>query len=232
MVGNTILFDRAAAGTAVYVQLGAGSVEMHNNAIFQAGGAAPAILRENTAADTPVCAPFATAPWSGARSVSGTRNWVQAGASFVPPEWTGTVSGADPGFRNIVARDLRPSASSPLRNAGSNRPPSPPAFAMPWPLPRMVYDPPLRAKLAYGDERARIPQGYFTVDIGALEEVDIDSLIGPFELPGNAPRLRPRAPTAAPGQGTQPLPAATRSSSALQRRQDRGGARIDGPPRD
>ncbi len=203
MVGNTILFDRPGNATAVYVQLGAGSVEMHNNAIFQTGGAAPAILRENTTADTPVCAPFVTTPWSGARSVSGTRNWVQSTATFVPAEWTGTVTGADPGFRDIAARNLRPLPSSPLRNAGGNRPPSPPAFPMPWPLPAVTYDPPLRTRLAAGDQRARIPQGYFTVDIGALEEVDIDSLIGPFELPGAAPRRRPRAspatvPSAAP----------------------------------
>jgi hypothetical protein len=178
-----------------------------------------------------VCAPFATTPWSGARSVFGTRNWVQTGATFVPTEWTGTVSGADPGFRNLAARDLRPSAASPLRNAGSNRPPSPTGFPMPWSLPRVSYDPPLRAKLAPGDERARIPQGYFTVDIGALEEVDIDSLIGPFDLPGAAPRLRPRAPAAA-ARRAQALPATNRRPSAGERRQGRGGPRIDGPARD
>jgi hypothetical protein len=192
MVGNTIVFDRPGAATAVYVQLGAGSVEMHNNAIVQTGAAAPAILRENTSADTPFCAPFVTTPWSGARSVFGSRNWVQTSATFVPPEWTGTVFGTDPGLRNLAARDLRPLATSPLRNAGANRPASPAAFPMPWPLPSTSFDPPLRAKLAVGDEVPRIPQGFFTVDIGALEEVSADTLIGPFLLPGSPPRLRPR----------------------------------------
>jgi hypothetical protein len=194
MVGNTIVFDRPGAATAVYVQLGLGSVEMHNNAIFQTGGAAPAILRENLTPETPFCAPFFTQPWSGARSVFGTRNWVQSAATSVPPEWTGTVSGSDPGFRDAAQRSFRPLATSPLRNAGGNRPPSPAAFPMPWPLPTVSYDPPLRAKLAIGDQRARLPQGYFTVDIGALEEFDIDSLIGPFELPGSPPKLRRRLP--------------------------------------
>jgi hypothetical protein len=192
MVGNTIVFDRPGAATAVYVQLGLGSVEMHNNAIFQTGGAAPAILRENTNADSPVCAPFLLQPWSGVRSVFGTRNWVQNSATFVPQEWTGTLFGGNPGFRDVAQRNLRPLATSPLRNAGVNRPPSPAAFPMPWSLPTLLYDPPLRAKLATGDLRARIPQGYFTVDIGALEEFDIDSLTGPFELPGAPPRIRPR----------------------------------------
>lgn len=205
MVGNTILFDRPGAATAVYVQLGAGSVEMHNNAIFQTGGQAPAILRENTTADAPVCAPFTTSPWSNGRRVAGSRNWVQFAATAVPPEWNATVKDTDPGFRDIAARNLRPRSNSPLRNAGLNQPPSPANFPMPWPLPKVTYDPPLRARLAIGDQRARIPQGFFTVDIGALEEVDIDSLIGPFALPGASPLLPPRArPLVAPS----PVPAA------------------------
>ena len=222
MVGNTIVFDSAGTRTAVYVQLGVGSVEMHNNVIYQTNGAAPAILRENTTADTPVCAPFITQPWSGARSVFGTRNWVQTNATFVPPEWSGTLRGSDPGLRDIALRNFRPLATSPLRNAGANRPPSPPSFPMPWALPTMRYDPPLRTKLAPGDQRARIPQGYFTVDIGALEEVDIDSLIGPFELPGAAPLLRPR-PTATPPASTA-LPAVP-ATDAGPRRNDAACAR-------
>ena len=202
MVGNTILFDRAGSANAVYVQLGLGSLEMHDNAIFQTGGAAPAIVRENLTPDAPFCAPFVTTPWSGVRSVAGSRNWVQATATSVPPEWIGTVTGSDPGFRDIAARNLRPTANSPLRNAGVNLPATAAAFPMPWSLPRVSYDPPLRAKLAIGDQRARLPQGYFTVDIGALEEVDIDSLIGPFLLPGSTPRsprpVTPLAPVAAP----------------------------------
>lgn len=218
MVGNTIVFDRPGNATAVYVQLGTGSVEMHNNAIFQTGGA-PAILRENLTPDTPFCAPFVTTPWSGARSVFGTRNWVQSAATFVPPEWTGTVLGSDPGFRNLAARDLRPLASSPLRNAGVNRPPSPAAFPMPWALPVVTFDPPLRAKMTIGDETPRIPQGFFTVDIGALEEVSADTLIGPFLLPGSAPRVRPR-PTATSAQAPSPTAAPIR---VAPRRCVRGG---------
>lgn len=228
MVGNTIVFDRPGNATAVYVQLGMGSVEMHNNAIYQTGGGAPAILRENLTPDTPFCAPFVTTPWSGARSVFGTRNWVQSAATFVPPEWTGTVVGSDPGFRNLAARDLRPLASSPLRNAGVNRPPSPTAFPMPWALPVVSFDPPLRAKMAIGDETPRIPQGFFTVDIGALEEVSADTLIGPFLLPGSMPRVRPRPPTAngdtSPTRMTAPSFAPTPAPArAVPRRCVRGG---------
>lgn len=211
MVGNTIVSDSLGTRTAVYVQLGVGSVERHNNAIYQTGGAAPAILRENTTVDSPVCAPFITQPWSGVRSVFGTRNWVQSSATSVPPEWTGTVRVSDPGFRDIAQRSFRPLATSALRNAGINRPPSPAAFPMPWALPTTLYDPPLRAKLAIGDQHARIPQGYFTVDIGALGDVDIDSLIGPFELPGAAPLVRPR-PTAKPVSPVAPDKAAPNKS--------------------
>jgi hypothetical protein len=207
MVNNTIVFDRPGAATAVYAQLGLGSLEMHNNAIFQTGGAAPAILRENTGADTPECAPFATQPWSEGRKVFGTRNWVQTAATSVPGEWSATLRGGDPAFRSVALRNFRPVAGSPLTNAGGNRPPSPAAFPLPWSLPVLMYDPPLRGKLAVGDARARIPQGYFTVDVGALEEVDIDSLIGPFELPGSPSRLRPRVQTqpAAPARAVPRL---------------------------
>jgi hypothetical protein len=76
---------------------------------------------------------------------------------------------------------------------------------MPWSRPQVRYDAPPRAKLAPGDRRARIPQGYFTIDIGALEEVDIDSLIGPFELPGSTPLLRPRPAATPPAPLARPV---------------------------
>ena len=74
-----------------------------------------------------------------------TRNWVQSAVTSVLPEWSGTASGSDPGFRDLVQRNFSPLATSHLRNAGVNRPPSPVAFPMPWPLLLVRYDPPQRA---------------------------------------------------------------------------------------
>ena len=40
--------------------------------------------------------------------VGGDRNWVTTGSTNVPPEWTGTMTGTDPGFVDAAALDLRP----------------------------------------------------------------------------------------------------------------------------
>src|SRR3546814_16980934 len=52
MVNNTVLFTNSGQANAVMVQLGAGSLEMHNNVIYQApAGSSPAIVRENPASN-------------------------------------------------------------------------------------------------------------------------------------------------------------------------------------
>ena len=50
--------------------------------------------------------------------IAGAGNWVESGSTFVPPEWSATVMGADPGFADFGSVDLRPAAGSPLRDAG------------------------------------------------------------------------------------------------------------------
>ena len=51
--------------------------------------------------------------------VSGTNNWVQSTAT-VPASFGATVTGADPGFVDRAARDLRLTRVSPCRNSGIN----------------------------------------------------------------------------------------------------------------
>src|SRR3546814_8209284 len=65
MVNNTVLFTNSGQANAVMVQLGAGSLEMHNNVIYQApAGSSPAIVRENPASNvsTPYCGPQSREP--------------------------------------------------------------------------------------------------------------------------------------------------------------------------
>ena len=81
------------------------SVAMYGN-VFSGGGATVNLLREVEAA------------WVAGRNVSGDRNWVTSGSQNVPPEWTGTIAGGDPGFANAGGLDLRPAAGAPIRNAG------------------------------------------------------------------------------------------------------------------
>jgi hypothetical protein len=177
------------------VQLGAGSLEMHNNVVYQAAsGSAPAIVRENPASevDTPFCAPFDKNPWAAGRNVFGTGNWVQNSASLVPVEWTGTRRGNDPLLTNIAQRNLRPRSGSPLVDAGNNAPASPANFPYPSPLPVPVSDPPLRMKMAIGGQQARAWGG--RIDIGALE--DGVSTAQPRPMNGAQPLIPPKSGTA------------------------------------
>lgn len=208
LVNNTIIFDRAGAANAVMVQLGAGSVEMHNNVVYQtAAGSTPAILRENPASevgDPDSCEPQSKEPWADGRKVFGTNNWVQTGAQLVPSEFTGTRQGANPSFANIGARSLRPAAGSPLIDAANPNPPAPPAFPFPSPQLLPAYDPPVRAKMAIGDEHARLPLAS-RYDIGAFEQFDIDDVIQRIRVNG----AQPRVPGRPAGSSAEALPGAS-----------------------
>ena len=208
LVNNTIVFDRAGTANAVLVQLGQGSLEMHNNVVFQASGT-PAIVRENPASNVavPTCGPQSREPWSGGRKVAGSNNWVQTSASLVPAEWTGTLRGTDPLLTSVAQRSLRPTTGSPLINAGNNSATTPAAFPFPSPLALPVYDPPLRAKMAIGAQRARTALAG-VIDIGALEQFE-SSGSTPIRVNGSQPLIPPAGrQTAAPAAQSSPQPQA------------------------
>jgi hypothetical protein len=108
------------------------SVEMHNNVFFNTGAGVGLDLIRTVEAD-----------WTtGAEHISGKNNWVETGSNNEPDQWTGTVSGTDPGFEDVLALDLRPAAGSPLLDAGTSTPAPPPGFAFPNPLfPPMLHPP-------------------------------------------------------------------------------------------
>ena len=168
MVNNTVLFPRGGTAVGVRVLLGVGSLEAHNNVFHQTGSGQFIALEEEFEPADPYCAPFGTDPWAAGRKVAGSNNWVKSGASEVPPEWTGTRSGADPLFQNVSGRDLRPASGSPLVDAGNPQPATPSGFPFPSPLPLPAFDPPLHAKAASGARVARTATGA-RIDIGALE---------------------------------------------------------------
>ena len=170
MVNNTILFTRPGTANAVLVQLGQGSVEMHNNLIHQAGArAAPNILRVHEASEVrrPYCAPTGREPWSNGRKVAGSNNWVQDSARLVPAELDDTRRGTAPGLEDIEQLKLRPRASSALVAAGNPSPAGPTGFAFPSPLPLPRFDPPQREKMAIGAEVRRTPGT--GIAVGAFE---------------------------------------------------------------
>ena len=170
LVNNTILFRRGGAVTAVLVQLGQGSLEMHNNVVYQAVPGTPAIVRENAASEvrTPFCGPTGREPWANGRKVAGSRNWVQGKALWVPPEWRNTLRGGDPMFADAARRWLRPRVGSPLLGAGDKSPATPAAFPFPAALALPIAEPPLGRKPALGERRVRVVTSG-RIAIGALE---------------------------------------------------------------
>lgn len=211
MVNNTLLFTNSGQANAVLVQLGAGSLEMHNNVVYQVpAGSTPAIVRENPASEvsTPYCGPQSREPWTDGRKVAGSNNWVQASAQLVPSEWTGTLRGGNPMLSSVAQLQLRPRASSPLVSAGNPQPVTPPGFPFPSPLLLPRFDPPLRAKMAIGAEVVRSPGA--RVDIGALESTSGGS--APIPMNGAQPLIPPSTVGSA-----APAPAFPRAGSRSQR---------------
>jgi hypothetical protein len=99
--------------------------------------------------------------------ISGKNNWVETGSDNEPDEWTGTVSGTDPGFEDVLALDLRPAAGSPLLDAGTSTPAPPPGFPFPNPLFPPMFHPPART-VAQGPPPPPRPLAGL-LDLGAFE---------------------------------------------------------------
>lgn len=129
------------------------SVEMHNNVFYRPGGGNNIMrtVEANWTQDSAV--------------IAGSNNWVYQGAANIPPQWTGTVLGTDPGFRDYPAPDYRPDAGSPLIDAANGSPQGPPGFPFPAPLFPPAFHPPLRLAATAPETRPV----YGSLDIGAYE---------------------------------------------------------------
>lgn len=159
-VNNTIL---AGTGAVFRCFDSLESVEMHNNVFHRPGGGLN-LMRAVVPGE---------AQWTqGTAIIAGSQNWYTTGAANVPATWTGSLTGADPGFVNLSTGDLRPTASSPLLNAGAASVASAPGYAFPNPLFPPTFRPPLHAPAS--SPIARMTQG--ALDIGAFEHESGSSL--------------------------------------------------------
>src|SRR5690606_23956452 len=102
---NTILVTSGEDATVFRIFDGIQAVEAHNNVLYASG---PGTLRVERTVE---------AVWTNGRQVGGSNNWVSDGATFVPPEWTGTLQGADPMFSSVDQLELAPGATSDLLDA-------------------------------------------------------------------------------------------------------------------
>ena len=154
-VNNTIItMTGSAAVWRLYDLLE--SVEMHNNVIVVNGTGGPTIVR----------AASGDFMWVNGTNIAGSNNWIASGATSVPSQWTGTITGTSPGLASLTA-DVRPVAGSPLVDAGSANVAGPTGFAFPSPLWPPAFHPPLQT-LAAPDTAAARPIGG-PIDIGAFE---------------------------------------------------------------
>jgi hypothetical protein len=107
-VNNTVIRRGGSGDTPTLFRLfdGIEAVEMHNNVFLREGTATFRIIRESEAV------------WvGGASRIRGSRNWFDAGSTFVPAGWSESLTGSDPGFVNAGANDFRPAPGAPVLNA-------------------------------------------------------------------------------------------------------------------
>ncbi len=152
-MNNTIVVR--PGGSAVFrVFDGIDAVEMNNNVFAAIGGGSVDIMRDSDAS------------WVSGRMVAGSNNWVMQGSS-VPNEWTGTITGSDPGFISLDTYDLRLSASSALVDAGLENAPGCPGHPFPDPLALPAYVPSILTVAVDNTGLDRPQVG--ALDIGAFE---------------------------------------------------------------
>ena len=154
-VNNTVVtFPNASAVFRLFD--GIESLEAHNNVFFAIDAGTVNMVRQ------------VEANWTtGQTLIAGSNNWTMNGTENIPPAWTGTILGADPGFMNIGTDDLRLDMASPLVEAGATSLSGPPDHPFPDPLAVPLSHPPLHAVETSDAALPRPAAG--VIDIGAYE---------------------------------------------------------------
>lgn len=156
-VNNTVILQSGSSGVFRLFD-GIESLEAHNNVFYAPSGSTFRVLEDGSAR------------WkTGKQVIAGSNNWVLSSARQVPSQWTGTITGTNPGFASLNNFDLTPTSSSPLVNAGAANPQGPSGFAFPNPLASPKFLPPAHRVEAVGTAKARPVSG--RIDIGAYEYV-------------------------------------------------------------
>jgi hypothetical protein len=139
------------------------SVELHNNVIV--GTSAHTLWREE---------------YEGTTSFSGVSNWISEGI-VLPDDRVGGVRGIDPGFVDLAGGDLHPAEGSPLLDAATPSPASPPGLEFPAPQGVPAFLPP------WPEVRGSLPRNQVGgLDVGAFELGSEDVDPGPGTGAGGA----------------------------------------------
>jgi hypothetical protein len=127
-VNNTFILN--GNGDVVRTHEGVGTVEMHNNAVYNLCDASGTKLFNDD-----------DSRWPGGRQVGGHNNWIQTGTTLIPVEFTGTIEGVAPGFIDPARKNVRLSPGSPLIDRGGTALGAIPSLTHPLFPP--LYEPPL-----------------------------------------------------------------------------------------
>lgn len=161
------------------------SVELYNNVFYS-----PTRPIEYLARETELT-------WVSGQRVAGTNNWMSQGTTNIPAGIGGTIFGTDPGFVDFAKRDVRLREGSPLVDKGAAMTARTDGYAIPRPLAKALFTPPLRVLASVGKASARVEVG--AIDIGAYEFGSPTEEPG---VPGSEPPVLPGAPgLPAPGSG-------------------------------
>jgi len=151
-VNNTVI----CAERAVFrIFDGIESVEMHNNVFYSPDQPGITIIRSDDA------------DWKSGEQIAGRNNWIPNGSLSIPSQWTNTVTGDNPGFKDINSSDIRPDTGSALIDAGSADISGPSGMPFPDPLFPPALHPPLHEIKESLSGSLRASNG--KIDIGAFE---------------------------------------------------------------
>ena len=209
-VGNTILLAPNTTAAVFRLFTTVQSFEAHDNVVYKVGGGG-AKLTDTSGLTIPV----------SSVAMAGSHNWVPTGSTNVPAAWTGTMTGATPGFTDVAALDLRPLPGSPLVDAGVYPTASPPGFPFVKPLGAPIFHPPFHAIGLPGSAKARPVNG--ALDVGAFE------LPGPV-LHGSGEDLALASTVDGLGDPDDPLKCAATADALSLRVSSPGGALVGSIP--
>lgn len=153
-VNNTILVTSGQDATVFRIFDGIQAVEAHNNVLYASAGGTIRVERT------------VEAVWANGRQVGGSNNWVPTGATFIPAEWSGTITGTAPGFANVAGLDLAPTPAGALHDAADLSPQPIPGYAVAGALFPPQFQP-RRMLLSIGGAVPRPADAH--LDIGAIE---------------------------------------------------------------
>ncbi len=163
---NTILVTSGEDATVFRIFDGIQAVEAHNNVLYASAGGTLRVERT------------VEAVWTSGRQVGGSNNWIPDGATFIPPEWIGTLQGTQPGFANTALLELTPSATGDLVDAANPSPQPIPGYAVPGTTFPPLYQP-RRGHVLPGAAMPRPASG--ALDIGAIERAGDAIFVDGFE---------------------------------------------------